>query len=448
MTLFSIDKLIKLSSRFVNFKNYMINPTRVFMKKNDYLLLAIILLFNSLYTLNAQEDSANITFIPEFVFGTSVASNKTFPERNPQIQTVFNILWHHENNTQEWARRLPTLRTGISAGYTNFGNNESLGSAYSLVPFVEFNVFNSKRLTTQIGVGASYFTNEYDFETNFFNRAISTDFTWSFKAFLHYNFLEKEKVNYRIGGGVFHHSNGHMRLPNQGFNSFLISVSAELKGQKYRTYKENLIDHTSSERTVQNYIDIRAGIGQNVFSDVSIFNDKKEVYTISAEYGKIYNKTFKVGIGAFYRIYEHYYDYIRGNEFLVRDGQEFASLRENPWNNASNYGVFTKGELLLNHVGFELQLGVNFHKPAYKIDWRINEGWDLAPREIPEVWVFGEFNSKFRLKNAINARAGLKYYLIGTDKAPKHNIYAGAFINANLGQADFTELGIGYVYAF
>lgn len=424
------------------------NPTCVLRFKRSLTLLPILLIFSNLHISNAQEDVSNITIVPEFVFGTSVASNKTFPERNPQIQAVFNILWHHENNAQEWAQRLKRLRTGISVGYTNFGNSESLGSAYSLVPFVEFNVFKKKRLTTQIGIGVSYFTNEYDFETNFFNRAVSTDFTWSFKAFMHYNFLQTESINYRIGAGLFHHSNGHTRLPNQGFNSFLLSLSAELKGPKFKNYKENIVELPIPERNVQNYIAIRAGIGQNVFSDVSILNDKKEVYTISAEYGKIYNKTLKLGVGAFYRVYEHYYDYIRGNEFLVRDGEEFASFRDNPWNNASNYGLFAKGELLLNHVGVELQLGVNFHKPAYKIDWRINEGWDLAPRDIPDGWVFGEFDSKFRAKNAVSTRAGLKYYLIGTDKAPTHNLYAGAFINANLGQADFTELGIGYIRTF
>ncbi len=424
------------------------NPTCVLRTKSRLTSLLILLLFNNLYTLQAQEESSNITIVPEFIFGTSAASNKTFPERGLQTQAVFNLVWHHENNTQEWARRLRDFRTGISLGYTDFGNADQLGSAITFMPFVEFNVFKKKRLTTLIGVGASYFTNEFDFETNFFNRAVSTDLTWSFRAFMHYNFLQKEKVNYRVGAGLFHHSNGHTRLPNQGYNSFLLSVSAELKSKKYKNYIDHPVTHTKSERTVKNYIAIRTGIGQNVFSDVSIFNEKKEVYTFSAEYGKIYNKILKIGVGAFYKFYEHYYDYINDNESLVQDGEEFASLRDNPWFNASSYGLFVKGELLLNHIGIELLFGANFHKPAYKIDWRINEGWDFAPREIPEGWVLGELDSKFKFKNAINSRVGLKYYVIGTNSSPKHNVYAGAFINANLGQADFTELGLGYIHSF
>lgn len=424
------------------------NLTRHLLRKKGFLLLIFLLAFSSLQDVFGQEETSPITLIPEVVFGTSAASNKTFPERKLQKQAIFNLVWHHENNTQEWARWLQSPRTGISVGYTDFGNSDRLGSAFTFMPFLEFNAFKSQRFTTQIGIGASYFTKEFDFETNFFNRAVSTDLTWSFRAFMHYNFLQKEKVNYRVGAGIFHHSNGHTRLPNQGYNSFLVSLSAEIKGAKYRAFAKNIPVLEKPKRTIQDYIAIRTGIGQNVFSDVSIFNEKKEVYALSAEYGKIYNKTLKVGVGAFYRLYEHYYDYINDNESLVQDGQDYASLRDNPWHNAANYGLFVKGELLLNHVGIELLIGANFHKPAYKIDWQINEGWDFAPREIPEGWVLGELDSKFKFKNAINTRIGLKYYLIGTDSAPKHNLYAGAFINANLGQADFTELGIGYVRSF
>ncbi len=105
---------------------------------------------------------------------------------------------------------------------------------------------------------------------------------------------------------------------------------------------------------------------------------------------------------------------------------------------------------MLNHFGVNLQIGFNIHKPAYNIDWRINQGWDVVPREIPEnsAIVLGDFGTKFKLKKLISSRLGLKYYLIGTRKAPKHNVFFGASINSNLGQADFTELSLGYVHSF
>ena len=383
---------------------------------------------------------------PEVLVGYTAPSNEDFPDRNLQTQAFLSFAWNHAKNTKEWARRFKTVKTGISLGYTDFGNSQSLGGAISLMPFLEFNAFKSKRFKAHIGLGGSYFTEEFDMDTNFFNRAVSTDFTWSLRAFLNYTVFKRERVNYNIGLGIFHHSNGHTRLPNNGFNSFLVSASTSLK--RWKKTPTSVKEVQPLERSRHHYITIRKGIGQSVLNDGFPFNEKKEVYTLSAEYGRVYNNIFKVGIGAFYRLYEHYYDYIRDNESLVQDGREFAAFRENPWDNASNYGVFVKGEVQLNHIGIELMVGANFHKPAYRIDWRINEGWDFAPRDIPDFWVLGEFNSKFEFKNAIPARLGVKYYLFGTDTFTKHNLYGGVFINANLGQADFTELALGYVYQF
>ena len=103
---------------------------------------------------------------------------------------------------------------------------------------------------------------------------------------------------------------------------------------------------------------------------------------------------------------------------------------------------------MLNHIGIDLQLGFNLHKPAYKIDWRINQGWSYIPKEIPPSAVLGEFDTKFRIKHLISTRMGMKYYLVGMDKKPRNNVFLGFHINANGGQADFTELSLGYVYHF
>lgn len=405
-------------------------------------LFLTILTFLGSGIILAQSGSFYVT--PEVLLGFSAPSNGSFPDRSLQTQAHLHLTFDQKTNTNEWAQWLNRPRTGVSLGYTNFGNNEQLGSAFSLVPFMEFNTFGSDRWQTAIGLGASYFTTLFDAETNAFNRAVSTHLNWSFRAFLTYTFIETKHVNYRAGVGLFHHSNGHTRLPNQGYNSFLVSLSAEINRPSY----QEQVTSSRPERTRYQYLDFRAGVGQNVFSDVSIFNDRKEVYTVSGEYGWVFNNTLKIGVGGFYRIYEHYYDYIRNNEFVVREGQEFESFTSDPWGNATNVALYTKAELLLNHIGIEVLVGVNLHKPGYKIDWFINEGWDLAPREIPDFWIFGDFNSKYRFKQIFTTRLGLKYYLKGTNVFRPHNLYAGIHINTNLGQADFTEIGVGYVYNF
>ena len=178
------------------------------------------------------------------------------------------------------------------------------------------------------------------------------------------------------------------------------------------------------------------------------FNETKGVYTISGEYGQVINKFFKLGGGFYYRFYQHYYDYIVDNESLVQDGEEFDFFKEDPWRYATNIGLFVTGEFLLSHFGIEGQIGVNLHKPAYRIDWRINQGWSYVPKDIPDNAVLGEFDSKFNKKHLISTRLGIKYYFFSTLKIPKNNVYAAFHINSNLGQADFGEFSLGYVYRF
>jgi hypothetical protein len=389
----------------------------------------------------SQEDSP-FELTPEFMVGISAEANEFFPDRKLQTSFLLNFGWDHSHHTSEWAYRLKGPKTGISVSYTNFGNKDSLGNSFSILPFIEFNVFRSKKLKILTGMGGSYFTKKYDPLTNPNNQAITTDLVWSFRVFMYYQFLQSKRLDWRFGLGYFHHSNGHTRLPNQGLNSFLLSFSADIKKEG-----EPLITpYNDFSKSRYSYMSFRAGYGANVLAKV--FNDKKSVYTFNGEYGWIFNNTYKIGAGLYYRFYEHYYDYIKDEEFLVRDGEEFEDFKNAPFFNASNIGFYISGEVMMNHIGIDVQIGLNIHKPMYKVDWRINEGWKNIPREIPPNAVLGEFNSKFRMKHLISTRMGMKYYLIGMDKKPKNNMFVGFHINANGGQADFTELSLGYVYHF
>lgn len=402
-------------------------------------LLALFLIATSF----AQENGNPLVITPEIQFGTSAEANENFPERNLQFQVLANFGWDQRYNTDEWAQRLKGPRTGVSLGYTNLGNADSLGFALSVMPFIEFNAFRQERLKLLVGMGGSYFNKKFDPETNPNNMAISTDLVWSFRLYMYYEFLRTRSLDWRLGVGYSHHSNGHTRLPNQGLNSFLVSLSADIKDPDRSPPPERSLTNSKSRYP---FLSVRAGYGINSLS--LAYNDKKPVYALAAEYGYIFNKTFTLSAGLYYRFYQHYYDYIADEEFLVRPGQEFEDFTDSPGWNASNIGLFVSGGVLMNHVGLDVQLGVNFHKPAYKIDWRINQGWDNTPKEIPEWWELGEFDGKYKAKQAIMSRMGLKYYLWGTKNNPVNNIYLGFHINANLGQADFTEWSLGYVYRF
>jgi hypothetical protein len=178
--------------------------------------------------LKAQQ-GPKFSITPELLLGITGESNSNFPNRNLQKQVILNLGWHHDTPKHYWLSFLKTHKSGISLGYTNLGNNSQLGHIFTLQPFLEFNTFKSKRFHLHVGTGASYVTETYDPITNPFNKAVSTDLTWAFRLFLNYTFLSAKSINWRVGAGYSHNSNGHTRLPNQGYNSFLLSLNAELK---------------------------------------------------------------------------------------------------------------------------------------------------------------------------------------------------------------------------
>jgi hypothetical protein len=418
------------------------------MQKTTFLLFLVFSLF-----LQAQEDvsveSNTVVITPEILLGKTLPSNFGFPETKPHKQLLFNISKNHENTPREWAQRLKGLHTGVSLGLTDFGQLDSLGIAISLIPNLEFNAFKSKRFKILTGLGISYFTKKYDPVTNPNNRAVSTDITWAFRFLIKYKLFSTNNIDWNLGIGLSHHSNGHTKLDNRGYNAIVGSISGALNNPFNNSKPQTLINTTPIpllQNTKYSYLEFRAGHGWNVLAEA--FNTTKAVYTISGEYGYVFNNVFKLGLGTHYRFYQHYYDYINNNESLVQDSREFEYLKQNPFKNATSLSLYLNTEILLDHFGLDFSVGYNLYKEAYQIDWRINEGWVNTPREIPEGWVLGEFNTKYNLKKSINTRLGIKYYLLSTHKKPKHNPYMAVHLNSNLGQADFTEITLGYTYSF
>lgn len=98
-------------------------------------------------------------------------------------------------------------------------------------------------------------------------------------------------------------------------------------------------------------------------------------------------------------------------------------------------------------IAVDLKIRLNVYKPFYKIDWQLYEGC-IQFVYGKEIIVLGEMDSYYQIKKHVFSRMGLKYYFMDIDSSSKHNTYIGAFINANLGQANFSELTVGYVHKF
>ncbi len=377
---------------------------------------------------NDSDKKDTYFYTPEFLVGKTMPANSSFPNSNPETALFVGLGKNNFKNPNEWASWLYNPKTGVYLGVTDFGNTEKLGRSYTLMPYIEFNFskWGLRKLNVTVGMGGAYLDTQYHPEINEFNRAISTKVTWACRFFAHYDISSGRSMTLKVGGGISHLSNGHARLPNQGLNSLLLSIASRINFNPERTVDHQLFSKKIFDRTQQYYFSLRTGIGQQTFLETEENNKKKEVYSAVFSGGKIYNKVLKVGVGFTYRFYEHYYDYIKENELT-----EYIDA---PYKNATNFNVFIGAELLLSHVGLELQMGYNVYNPFYKEHWLLDKKKEL--------------NWYYKIKKAVSGRLGLKLYALNTNKSPKNNIFISATINSNFGQADFNELSFGYVHRF
>ncbi|WP_333876207.1 acyloxyacyl hydrolase [Flavobacterium sp.] len=395
-----------------------------------FLFVGLIMLYSGMSLLQAQT-----TYSFEYLIGKTSAANSWFPDLDANQTASFSIGKKITDPQLNWAHYLNHPTVGINLEYANFGNKDVLGSGYSLHPYLEVPILEStiKNLSWHTGIGISYFTQKYHPAENWQNKAVSTDYSWSFRTFLYYRLWHHSAFDTRLSLGYTHKSNGHTRWPNNGLNSFLAGINLQFgKSSEPKSTAEKSI-----LKSQYRYFSFETGIGSQSLS--RLYVDALPVYSTGISYGTIYDNTFKLGLGLYYRFYQSYYDYIKAEREFINDS--YPWLKKNVFYNSSTYGINTSAEILMNHVSIVAELGLNIDKPFYKIDYRINNEGYANGEYFP-----GEIDTKYWIKRFVSGKMGLKYYLWNTKNAPKYNLSIGALICSNLGQADYSELNIGFIH--
>ena len=366
---------------------------------------------------------------PEILIGKVFPGHSNFPETDMQRILSVSFGKYVQDPDRVWSVFYNYPSIGVSVSYSHIGNNEILGSAYTVMPFIAISTSKKQAhaFFVKLGIGASYFTKSYDPVENPRNLGIGSSVTWAFEASAHYNLFVSPRTSLSIGGGLIHHSNGHTQLPNVGLNSLLFSFSSRFYLQALNNEQLNGIKKPKIKRTKNYFISARNGFGIHVLGGAkgSTDNEKKAVYSLSISGGMILKQSIKLSTGFTYRFYQQYFDYL-----TTKNPSGYAD--ETFWD-ASNLYFFVGCELFIGQVSMDSEVGINLYKPFY-------------PEHSSEFEDDSSF--KYWLKKTFVTRLGLKLYAINTSKNPKHNVFLGAHINANFGQADFSELSIGYVYRF
>ncbi|MGG7036920.1 MAG: acyloxyacyl hydrolase [Flavobacterium sp.] len=296
---------------------------------------------------------------------------------------------------KEWERVYGNPDYGMYFLYQDF-KNQFLGKSYALGAHYNF-YFLNRNLMFKMASGLAMTTNPYDKESNSKNGAMGSKFMGNINLMLAY---KKENIIDKFGaqaGLLFtHFSNGRIKSPNSGINTYNINlgVNYNLDEPVKRALDTIPVNLKFNEPVRYNFV-LRtgfnessvAGSGQFPFYHVGFYADKR-VNRKSA---------WQLGTEIFFS--DFYKEYIRYRAIA------FPEENIDPDTDYKRVGVFAGHELFINRLSLELQVGYYVYEP-YKDD-------------IP-----------------FYDRLGLKYYL-------SKKIFTGISLKTHLFVAEALEFVIG-----
>ena len=258
---------------------------------------------------------------------------------------------------EAWERIYNYPDYGVYVLYQDF-KNPILG--YNLAIGMQYNFyFWKRRLQFKVAQGIGMNSNPHDNETNYRNSAFSTRFMENTNFAL--NFRQSIGSHFAVQAGFMftHFSNGRIKSPNSGVNTYNVNVGVNYNFEPARAYVRDSVPPQKVTEPVKVNLVLRSGVnesliansGQFVFYHPAIFADKR----ISRKF------SLQAGAEIFFSNYQK--GYIRYKSAA------YPELNISPDTDWKRAGVFIGAELFINRLSFEAQVGHYVYRPL-KTDQR------------------------------------------------------------------------------
>ena len=275
-------------------------------------------------------------------------------------------------------------RIGLAASYRNFEASNIFGHALLCIPFMDFDVWASGFGILQIrhGTGLAYATRRYNEIDNPENKLLSTKLNAT--SLLDIGYRKKLTINWNIKAGAFlsHISNGRIKQPNGGINSWMLYMTTSYTQQNRKTkFIRHIPQHNFKKWRYQ------TGIIPGFYD----YNDKT----------KRINVNFQANALAFYQ---------HNSRFRTGLGLEVGNLNNL---NRIQPSVYLTEEVLFAHIAIRYGLGAgllnNNAEPLYE-------------------------------------KVGIAYYPCVLKKNVAEKLFIGTSLKAHGFNAAHIEAGIGYLF--
>ncbi len=388
-----------------------------------FIILMVVIVFSSKGQI---AENRNFFIQPDILLGKIVPNySNGFPKNTLYSGLIFNFGWKADGS-KYWHHHYRLPKTGIAFSLANPGNNDVFGRQVNVYPYITINAARKpdRIFDFKFGIGASYFTKFYHVDTNPENWDVGSHFTWFFYAFMNKQWKLDERSDLYAGIGFMHSSNGHVQLPNYGLNSAILTCGI-IRYLKEPVFMDKKFDNETTDTKWGIWSRSGIGLQERGSTTYPVGGKKYPVYSQAFGVTLTYNHFTRFRGGFTYKFYDSYYRMIK--EIYPGTTEEEAKK------NGKAYTFFLGTEFLLGRFGIDIEGGLHIKRYFYKIFY------DYYEHESPRDYF---------LKKLFITRLGLNLYLFKFEQNKRFNAFLSANINANFGQADFSEMSAGMTYRF
>ena len=367
-----------------------------------YLIFALCLFFAFFIRAQNADHRLNIAFH----YGRVVKNNYLFPslpQNSPAIEVGYS---QKVSGKKSWHKIYHFPEVGLSFLGINLGNPLVLGQGFSVAPHFSQTLFTHKKFHFQYTLGASlsYVSKPYHRISNPTNNVLGSHLNnYSFAQGTFYHQIS-DKTEIYYGLRISHFSNGNTSIPNLGIN-----IPTATLGVKYHfaptSPPEKRLDSFSqkSNKTRQfSHISPSFRVAVGITEKGTGGGPKYPIYLASFSLNSVWRNQLRLKIGT-----EWFYN--AAQKELI-DNQEYNL---NATQNAIGGIVYVGGEFLIGKIGLLAQSGPYIKKP-------------------------------YQQQHLLYTKLGFQFYLKNQNITTKNQPFIGVYVHSHTGEADFTELGLGW----
>ncbi len=305
-----------------------------------------------------------------------------------------------------WHSLLRGPHFGFSFGIWSPGNPEVLGKMYSFMPVFGQLLAEKERWEWDYEIGASlvWFTRPYHRQTNPSNIAVGSHLSSLSFLRTRFFFTLMPSVSLMTGVGIIHSSNGGTSSPNLGVNIPECMVGIMYSVGNFSS-KTQIKEYSRPPNRKNAYLwGIRIGLGMT--ENLAPGGPKYGVSTANIFWGKEATPWLNWRVGS-----EVFYSY-RSKAALIEGEITTKGLNHK----ATGVVVYGGGEIVAGHIGLLMQAGTYLINPIQMEDYRIY------------------------------TKLGIQFYPFDRQERNKRQFYTGVYVHAHSGEADFAEIGVGYLF--